>query len=195
MNNQNQELKKAGLKATLPRIKIMEVLASTAIQEEAHFSAEDIYKELLANGENIGLASVYRVLTQFESAGMVKKHHFEGSHAVYEVIEEHHEHMVDVETGKVLEFQDQELTEGYKGTVALQAKDGRVWPPLAGSLPLPRLLGAPLAAALQPVLRRRVAHAFAHGPPTRPCGSGRGLHMRLAHAVAHAVAHAGWRVA
>ena len=87
----------------------MEVLESTAIQEEAHFSAEDIYKELLNKGENIGLASVYRVLTQFEAAGMVKKHHFEGSHAVYEVIEEHHEHMVDVETGKVLEFQDQEL--------------------------------------------------------------------------------------
>jgi Fur family ferric uptake transcriptional regulator len=109
MNNQNQELKKAGLKATLPRIKIMEVLASTAIQEEAHFSAEDIYKELLQNGENIGLASVYRVLTQFETAGMVKKHHFEGSHAVYEVVEEHHEHMVDLDTGKVLEFQDAEL--------------------------------------------------------------------------------------
>ena len=109
MNKQNSELKKAGLKATLPRIKIMEILESTAIQEEAHFSAEDIYKELLQNGENIGLASVYRVLTQFESAGMVKKHHFEGSHAVYEVVEEHHEHMVDLETGKVLEFQDAEL--------------------------------------------------------------------------------------
>jgi len=109
--NQTKELKKAGLKATLPRIKIMEVLESTAIQEEAHFSAEDIYKELLNNGENIGLASVYRVLTQFETAGIVKKHHFEGSHAVYEVIDENHEHMVDVESGKVLEFQDNELIE------------------------------------------------------------------------------------
>ena len=109
--NQTKELKKAGLKATLPRIKIMEVLESTAIQEEAHFSAEDIYKELLNRGENIGLASVYRVLTQFETAGIVKKHHFEGSHAVYEVIEENHEHMVEVETGKVLEFQDKELIE------------------------------------------------------------------------------------
>ena len=109
--NQTKELKKAGLKATLPRIKIMEVLESTAIQEEAHFSAEDIYKELLNKGENIGLASVYRVLTQFETAGIVKKHHFEGSHAVYEVLEENHEHMVDVETGKVLEFQDNELIE------------------------------------------------------------------------------------
>ena len=109
--NQTKELKKAGLKATLPRIKIMEVLESTAIQEEAHFSAEDIYKELLNRGENIGLASVYRVLTQFETAGIVKKHHFEGSHAVYEVIEESHEHMVDVDSGKVLEFQDNELIE------------------------------------------------------------------------------------
>ena len=111
MNNQNKELKKAGLKATLPRIKIMEVLESTAMQEEVHFSAEDIYKELLTSGNNIGLASVYRVLTQFEAAGIVKKHHFEGSHAVYEVIEENHEHMVDVESGKVLEFQDAELIE------------------------------------------------------------------------------------
>ena len=109
--NQTKELKKAGLKATLPRIKIMEVLESTAIQEEAHFSAEDIYKELLNRDENIGLASVYRVLTQFETAGIVKKHHFEGSHAVYEVVEENHEHMVDVESGKVLEFQDNELIE------------------------------------------------------------------------------------
>ena len=109
--DQTKELKKAGLKATLPRIKIMEVLESTAIQEEAHFSAEDIYKELLNRGENIGLASVYRVLTQFETAGIVKKHHFEGSHAVYEVLEENHEHMVDVESGKVLEFQDKELIE------------------------------------------------------------------------------------
>ena len=109
--NQTKELKKAGLKATLPRIKIMEVLESTAIQEEAHFCAEDIYKELLNRGENIGLASVYRVLTQFETAAIVKKHHFEGSHAVYEVIEENHEHMVDVESGKVLEFQDNELIE------------------------------------------------------------------------------------
>ena len=109
--NQTKELKKAGLKATLPRIKIMEVLESTAIQEEAHFSAEEIYKELLNRGENIGLASVYRGLTQFETAGIVKKHHFEGSHAVYEVIEENHEHMVDVESGKVLEFQDNELIE------------------------------------------------------------------------------------
>ena len=71
MSKQNEELKKAGLKATLPRIKIMEVLASTAIQEEAHFSAEDIYKELISNNEDIGLATIYQSLTQFEAAGMV----------------------------------------------------------------------------------------------------------------------------
>ena len=108
MTKENNELKKAGLKATLPRIRILEVLERSA---ENHLSAEDIYKNLIANGEDVGLATVYRVLTQFESAGMVKKHHFEGSHAVYEVIEENHEHMVDVETGKVLEFQDQELVD------------------------------------------------------------------------------------
>jgi Fur family ferric uptake transcriptional regulator len=105
MPNQNEELKKAGLKATLPRIKIMEVLASTGIQEEAHFSAEDIYKELISRDEDIGLATVYRVLTQFEAAGMVTKHHFENSKAVYEInSDEHHDHMVVVDTGKVMEF-------------------------------------------------------------------------------------------
>ena len=106
MSKENTELKKAGLKATLPRIRILEALESS---DNRHLSAEDIYKQLITSGEDVGLATVYRVLTQFESAGMVKKHHFEGSHAVYEVIEEHHEHMVDVETGKVLEFQDIEL--------------------------------------------------------------------------------------
>ena len=106
----NKNLQEAGLKATLPRIKILEIMQRTAGTED-HYTAEDIYKELLNKGENIGLASVYRVLTQFEAAGIVKKHHFEGSHAVYEVIEENHEHMVDVESGKVLEFQDNELIE------------------------------------------------------------------------------------
>ena len=106
MLNQNDELKKAGLKATLPRIKIMQVLASTSYQD-VHFSAEDIYKELLKMEEDIGLATVYRVLTQFESAGIVKKHHFEDNRAVYEIIsDEHHDHMVCVDTGDVLEFND-----------------------------------------------------------------------------------------
>lgn len=108
-DNKNEELKKAGLKATTPRIKIMEVLDSTAHQD-VHFSAEDIYKELIQMGENIGLASVYRVLTQFESAGMVKKHHFEDNKAVYEInSDEHHDHMVCVDTGQVMEFHDESL--------------------------------------------------------------------------------------
>ena len=108
-DNKNEELKKAGLKATTPRIKIMEVLASTAYQD-VHFSAEDIYRELIQIGEKIGLASVYRVLTQFESAGMVKKHHFEDNKAVYEITsDEHHDHMVCVDTGQVMEFHDENL--------------------------------------------------------------------------------------
>ena len=86
MANQTEELKKAGLKATLPRIKIMEVLASTALQEEAHFSAEDIYRELISQNEDIGLATIYRVLTQFESAGMVTKQHFENRKTVINFI-------------------------------------------------------------------------------------------------------------
>ena len=114
MLNQNDELKKAGLKATLPRIKIMQVLASTSYQD-VHFSAEDIYKELLKMEEDIGLATVYRVLTQFESAGIVKKHHFEDSRAVYEIIsDEHHDHMVCVDTGDVLEFNDEIIVNQQK---------------------------------------------------------------------------------
>ena len=119
MNKQNKELQKAGLKATLPRIKIMEILASTAIQEEAHFSAEDIYKELLNNGENIGLASVYRVLTQFEAAGIVKRHNFEDGHSVYEIAEEeHHDHMICLETGTVNEFNDELIEQRQKDIAA-----------------------------------------------------------------------------
>ena len=108
-DNKNEELKKAGLKATTPRIKIMEVLDSTAYQD-VHFSVEDIYSELIQMGENIGFASVYRVLTQFEAAGMVKKHHFEDNKAVYEInSDEHHDHMVCVDTGQVMEFHDENL--------------------------------------------------------------------------------------
>ena len=81
MSNQNKELKKTGLKATLPRIRILEILELTK-NEEAHMSAEDIYKQLLAAGDDVGLATVYRVLTQFESAGIVKKHNFEISKTI-----------------------------------------------------------------------------------------------------------------
>ena len=112
-DNKNEELKKAGLKATTPRIKIMEVLASTAYQD-VHFSAEDIYRELIQMGENIGLASVYRVLTQFESAGILDKLNFESGHSVYELahnpeFDEHHDHMVCIKTGKVIEFSSQTI--------------------------------------------------------------------------------------
>ena len=104
---QRQELRKAGLKVTLPRLKILEILENS---EQRHLSAEDIYKELLDTGEDIGLATVYRVLTQFESAGLVTRHNFEGGHSVFEVDEgEHHDHMVCVETGDVVEFMNEEI--------------------------------------------------------------------------------------
>ena len=104
---QRQELRKAGLKVTLPRLKILEILEGS---EQRHLSAEDIYKELLSIGEDIGLATVYRVLTQFETAGLVKRHNFEGGHSVFEMDEgEHHDHMVCVETGEVVEFINDEI--------------------------------------------------------------------------------------
>jgi Fur family ferric uptake transcriptional regulator len=105
MTKENNELKKAGLKATLHRIRILEVLEGSA---ENHLSAEDIYKNLIANGEDVGLATVYRVLTQFESAGIVTRHNFESGHSVYEITpDDHHDHMVCLETGDVIEFHDE----------------------------------------------------------------------------------------
>lgn len=104
---QRQELRKAGLKVTLPRLKILEILEKST---QRHLSAEDIYKELLETGEDIGLATVYRVLTQFETAGLVTRHNFEGGHSVFEMDEgEHHDHMVCVETGEVIEFMNEEI--------------------------------------------------------------------------------------
>ena len=101
-------VKKAGLKATLPRMLILEVLAKT-IDSEVHLSAEDIYKDLLTSGDDVGLATVYRVLSQFESAGIVTRHNFEG-HSVYEMTQDHHhDHMVCVDTGKTIEFHDSEI--------------------------------------------------------------------------------------
>ena len=101
---QNQELKKAGLKVTLPRVKILQMFEG---QNSGHLSAEDIYKALQDSGEDVGLATVYRVLTQFESAGLIRKHNFDGNHAIYELeSEEHHDHMVDVQSGEVIEFVD-----------------------------------------------------------------------------------------
>ena len=104
---QRQELRKAGLKVTLPRLKILEILEGN---KQRHLSAEDLYKELLETGEDIGLATVYRVLTQFEAAGLVNRHNFEGGHSVFEMDEgEHHDHMVCVETGNVVEFIDEDI--------------------------------------------------------------------------------------
>ena len=89
----NADLKKAGLKVTLPRLKVLSLLENA---EEHHMSAEDVYKALLDSGDDVGLATVYRVLTQFEAAGLVLRHNFEGGHAVFELAQdEHHDHMVD----------------------------------------------------------------------------------------------------
>ena len=107
MAAESQELKDAGLKITLPRIKILQILENAEVH---HVSAEDVYKLLLANGEEIGLATVYRVLTQFEQAGLVVRHNFEGGHSVFELAsEKHHDHIVCVRCGRVEEFNDVEI--------------------------------------------------------------------------------------
>ncbi|MFZ5593355.1 MAG: ferric iron uptake transcriptional regulator [Pseudomonadota bacterium] len=104
---ENLDLKKAGLKATLPRVKILEILEKNA---QRHMSAEDVYKTLLDTGEDVGLATVYRVLTQFEAAGLVARHHFEGGQSVFEINQgEHHDHILCVSCGKVDEFVDETI--------------------------------------------------------------------------------------
>lgn len=104
---ESQDLRNAGLKVTHPRLRILAVLESA---QSRHMTAEDIYRQLLEAGEDIGLATVYRVLTQFEAAGLVLKHHFESGQAVYELDRgEHHDHMVDVDSGKVIEFESAEI--------------------------------------------------------------------------------------
>jgi len=104
---ESQDLRKAGLKVTHPRMRILDVLQTASPK---HLTAEDIYRNLLDNGDDIGLATVYRVLTQFEAAGLVLKHNFEGGQAVYELDRgQHHDHMVDVDTGKVIEFTSPEI--------------------------------------------------------------------------------------
>ena len=106
---QRKELRQAGLKITLPRLKILEILEDSKLR---HMSAEDIYKHLLQEGEDIGLATVYRVLTQFEAAGLVTRHNFEGGHSIFELDDgEHHDHMVVVESGEVIEFMSAEIEE------------------------------------------------------------------------------------
>ncbi len=105
MTAESQELKEAGLKITHPRVKILQLLESSSVR---HVSAEDVYRLLMESGEEIGLATVYRVLTQFEDAGLVVRHHFEGGHSVFELAQEtHHDHMVCVKCGRVEEFSDE----------------------------------------------------------------------------------------
>ncbi len=116
MTNENLELKKAGLKVTLPRVKILSILESA---DNRHMSAEDVYKSLLESGDDVGLATVYRVLTQFESAGLVLRHNFEGGHAVFELNnDDHHDHMVCTETGEVIEFCDPVIEKRQKEIAA-----------------------------------------------------------------------------
>ena len=105
---ESNELRRVGLKVTHPRMRILELLEG--IQPQHHLTAEDIYRRLLEHGDEIGLATVYRVLTQFEAAGLVLKHNFEGGQAVYELDRGgHHDHMVDVDTGKIIEFESAEI--------------------------------------------------------------------------------------
>ena len=115
MSTENQELRKAGLKVTLPRIKILQILEGS---DNKHMSAEDVYKALIDGDQDVGLATVYRVLTQFETAGLVTRHYFEGGHSVFELESgEHHDHLVCMETGKVIEFQNDTI-ESLQETIA-----------------------------------------------------------------------------
>ncbi len=113
---QNQDLKRAGLKVTLPRMKILEILENS---DKRHLSAEDIYRVLLNVGEEIGLATIYRVLTQFESAGLVIRHNFETGQAVFELERgKHHDHLICVKCGKIVEFVDESIETKQKEIAA-----------------------------------------------------------------------------
>jgi Fur family ferric uptake transcriptional regulator len=115
MATENQELRKAGLKVTLPRVKILQIMESS---ETKHLSAEDVYKALIEADEDVGLATVYRVLTQFESAGLVMRHHFEGGSSVFELTTiDHHDHIVCQTCGSVEEFYD-EVIENQQEMIA-----------------------------------------------------------------------------
>ena len=101
------DLKQAGLKTTLPRLRVLSILENSKVR---HLSAEDVYKELLEDEGSIGLATIYRVLTQFEDAGLVIRHNFEGERSVFELNDEdHHDHMVCVKCGSVTEFLDKRI--------------------------------------------------------------------------------------
>ena len=105
--DEHDSLKKTGLKATLPRLKIMDIFEHS---KQKHLSAEDIYKLMISSNEEIGLATIYRVLTQFEQVGLLIRHHFEGGKAVYELNEKsHHDHIVCLQCGHVTEFVNEEI--------------------------------------------------------------------------------------
>ena len=113
---ESADIKNAGLKVTLPRMKILQLLEDSP---DRHLKAEDVYKTLVDSGEEIALATVYRVLTQFEAAGLVTRHHFDGGHAVFEINDgEHHDHLVDVSSGRVVEFYDEIIEQRQKEIAA-----------------------------------------------------------------------------
>lgn len=106
---QNKQLKNAGLKVTMPRLKILQILEQ---HSEHHLSAEEVYKKLLQMGEDVSLATVYRVLTQFEAAGLISKHNFASDHSVFELSpEQHHDHLVCIKCRKIDEFVDDTIEE------------------------------------------------------------------------------------
>ncbi|GGI83932.1 ferric iron uptake transcriptional regulator [Legionella impletisoli] len=116
---ESQQLKEVGLKITMPRLKVLQILEQF---RDHHVSAEEIYKALLDMGEDVGLATVYRVLSQFESAGLVHRHNFEGGYSVYELSQgEHHDHLVCVKCGRVEEFLD-EIIEKRQAMIAERAQ-------------------------------------------------------------------------
>jgi Fur family transcriptional regulator, ferric uptake regulator len=111
----SQELKRAGLKATLPRLRILEILEHA---DPRHMTAEDVYRALMDHGEDVGLATIYRVLTQFESAGLVSRHNFESGQSVFEINSgRHHDHLVCMQCGRVEEFED-EVIEQHQLAIA-----------------------------------------------------------------------------
>lgn len=119
MQEEGQQLKQAGLKITTPRLKVLQILEQST---GCHLSAEDVYKALLAMGEDVGLATVYRVLTQFEAAGLINRHNFEGGFSVFELSQgDHHDHLVCIQCGLIEEFVD-ELIEQQQHLIAERAQ-------------------------------------------------------------------------
>ena len=155
--SESNDLRNAGLKVTLPRLKILDILADGSAR---HMSAEDIYKKLLVSNEDIGLATVYRVLTQFEAAGLVTRHHFEGGMAVFELNQgAHHDHIVCVDCGKVEEFMDvRDRRAPARRGEAPGVRDQRprvdfIWALPQAQLPQPETRQSPVLMGL-PVLMR-----------------------------------------